>query len=89
MNNRPNSLYAFGINHQRFDKSEGTCSRGVIRYDAEVWRSQPAEHFADRKDTWSVLCFMDGEHIKTITPDRQSYARCVELMLHWTGEKLA
>ena len=88
MNNRPDSLHTFGINHQRFAKSEGTCSRGVIRYDAEVWRSQPDERFANRKDTWSVHCFMDGEHIKTIFPDRQTCARCVELMLHWTGEKL-
>lgn len=88
MNNRPDSLYAFGMNHQRFDVSRGYCSRGVIRYDAEVWRSQPAEHFANRKDTWSVLCFVDGKQIKTMTPDRQTFARCVELMLHWTQEKL-
>lgn len=89
MKNRPNNVYAFGINHRQLNASEGTCSRGVIRYYAEVWRSQKSERFADRTAIWSVLCFMDGEHIKTITPDRQTYARCEELMLHWTGQKLA
>lgn len=88
MNNRPNNVYTFGITHQLMDASEGYCSRGVSHYTAEVWRSQPGEHFANRKDSWVVRCFINGKHTKTITPDRQAYARCVELMLHWTGEKL-
>ena len=83
---RPTAVTAFGVESRLINASEGWCSRGVTRYSAEIWKSQKDERYADQEVTYGVLKFIDGKHIQTVIPDRQTLSRCEELMLRFTGE---